>query len=63
MKCISRGNGLLWLDNGETIKFLKWINAVQGKQYFSADHRGKERIYHVLERDGNGKITEIEKVR
>ena len=63
MKCISRGNGRLLLDNGETITFLEWINDVKGKQYFSADHKGKERIYHVLERDDNGKVTDVERVK
>ena len=63
MKCISRGNGLIRLDNGEIIIFLKWINDIKGKQYFAADNNGKEQIYHVLERDDNGKVTDVERVK
>ena len=64
MKCISKGNGILQLENGEVILFLKWINSIKGKEYFLAnDKEDRQRIYHVSVRNENKKITEIEAVK
>ena len=52
------------LPNGEHITFLRWVDDVQGNQYFIASKNGMdETVYHVVARDGNGMILKIEKVR
>lgn len=64
MKCASRGNGIVILENGDSIVFLRWVTSIKGKQYFIAsDKNGKEVICHVMARDENNKIVEIEKVK
>ena len=52
------------LPNGEFITFLRWVDDVKGKQYFIAsDNAGNEITYHVVVRDENNRIAQIQKVR
>lgn len=63
MKCICSGKDF-YLDKKGKLTLLRWVNSIKGNQYFVAeDEKKNAHIYHVLRRNDQGSIVEIEMIK
>lgn len=63
MKCICSGKDF-YLDKKGKLTLLRWVNSIKGNQYFVAeDEKKNAHIYHVVKRNDQGSIVEIEMIK